>query len=234
MLKGGSAVIYELVEVSSIIIFSLSALLSIVLTKNYLGKRKTSMAMWAAGLWMFSVSAALEAAFAAGIFSETLIDLYLFLVAFLVEILALGSVFLSGNKLSGTGYLIYVLATALFLAYSFSVSTVGNIIVGGVVYGEIPPIVIISSSLATFPAALILVISSIKSYRKTRDSKLLSIVAGVILVSIAGTLYIASFPALLYYAEFGGILLLWFGFLDFSRLTGEETDSKEAKANVSS
>ncbi len=200
--------------------------------RNFLRKRKASMAMWAAGLWLFSASVGLEVVFAAGVFSETLIDLYLFLVAFLVEILALGSVFLSGNRKSGIGYMIYTLATALFLVYSFSVSTVGNIIVGGVVYGEVPSIIIISSSLATFPAALILVISSIKSYRKTRDSRLLSIVAGVALVSIAGTLYIASFPALLYYAEFGGILLLWFGFIDFSSLIAKENDSKEVEANV--
>ena len=67
------------------------------------------------------------------------------MLAFLVEILALGSVFLSGNRISRIGYLIYSLATTLFLVYSFSVSTVGNIIVGGVVYGEVPLITIISS-----------------------------------------------------------------------------------------
>jgi hypothetical protein len=32
------------------------------------------------------------------------------------------------------------------------------------------------------------------------------------------TLYIAAFPAFLYYAEFIGILLLWMGFVDFKTL----------------
>ena len=52
------------------------------------------------------------------------------------------------------------------------------------------------------------------SYKRTRSKKMLSIIAGVIVVSIAGTLYIASFPEFLYFSEFIGILLLWAGFFD--------------------
>jgi hypothetical protein len=59
------------------------------------------------------------------------------------------------------------------------------------------------------------------SYRKTRNKKLLSIIAGVIVVSIAGTLYIVAFPAFLYYAELAGIALLWLGFVDFKSPGGK-------------
>ncbi len=47
----------------------------------------------------------------------------------------------------------------------------------------------------------------------TASKKMLSIIAGVIIVSIAGSLYIVHFPAFLYYSEFIGISLLWFGFI---------------------
>jgi hypothetical protein len=68
----------------------------------------------------------------------------------------------------------------------------------------------------TFPAAIILILIAALSYRKTRNPKLISIIIGVVVVSVAGTLYIVQFPAFLYYAEFIGILLLWIGFVDFS------------------
>ncbi|MDE1870492.1 MAG: hypothetical protein KGH71_05965, partial [Candidatus Micrarchaeota archaeon] len=69
----------------------------------------------------------------------------------------------------------------------------------------------------TFPAATVLVIVAAMGYRRTRSLKMVSIIAGVVVVSVAGTLYIASFPSFLYYAEFAGMLLLWMGFYDFRR-----------------
>ena len=87
-----------------------------------------------------------------------------------------------------------------------------------VVAGAPPISVIVTSSIATFPAAIVIIWVAAASYIQKRNVKMLSIIAGVIVVSIAGTLYIASFPAFLYYSEFFGILLLWLGFFDFSKL----------------
>ena len=50
------------------------------------------------------------------------------------------------------------------------------------------------------------------SFKKNKDYRNIVIVAGVLEVSVAGTLYIVSFPSLLYAAEFLGIVLLWIGF----------------------
>ncbi len=72
--------------------------------------------------------------------------------------------------------------------------------------------VVVSSSFVSFPAAFFIILIAALSYKKSRNIKLLSIIAGVIVVSIAGTLYIAAIPVFLYYAEFIGILLLWIGF----------------------
>ena len=81
-----------------------------------------------------------------------------------------------------------------------------------VAWGVPPLLVTIFSTLITIPASAVLLVVAIKSYLKTKNKKMLSIIAGVVFVVIAGTLYIVSFPSLLYISEFVGILLLWYGF----------------------
>ena len=95
-----------------------------------------------------------------------------------------------------------------YLAYS----SIGNIVSNYIVYGVLPLPVVVASSIATFPASLVIIATALLSYLKTRSRKMLSIILGVIIVSIAGTLYIVQFPVLLYYAEALGIVLLWIGF----------------------
>ena len=75
-----------------------------------------------------------------------------------------------------------------------------------------PLLVTVFSTLITIPASIVLLAVAILGYLKTKNKKMLSIIAGVVFVVIAGTLYIVSFPALLYISEFVGILLLWYGF----------------------
>ena len=208
-------------EISTVIILILSIGLSMIISLNLMRKRTVSLFYWSAGLWVFSISVAIEVAFAFGIFSGILINSYLFLVAIIVEFLALGSVSLLNKKRLTDSYLIFNIAADIFLLFSLATNNVGNIITHGVVFGPLPILVTIASSIATFPAAVLLVVISAVSYRKTRNKKLLSIIAGVIVVSIAGTLYIVAFPAFLYYAELAGIALLWLGFVDFKSPGGK-------------
>jgi hypothetical protein len=42
-------------------------------------------------------------------------------------------------------------------------------------------------------------------------------ISGAAVLGAGGAFYIASFPVMLYYAEFIGIVLLFFGLVDFSR-----------------
>lgn len=94
----------------------------------------------------------------------------------------------------------------------------GNILSSRVVYGSLPLPVVIASSIITFPAAVILVVIAIISYRRSRNAKMVGIILGTLVVSIAGSLYIAAFPPPLYYSEFSGIILLWLGFVDFRKM----------------
>ncbi len=209
---------YLLVTVSTSIIFVLSVILAFLLSVNYVRKKMLSYLLWSVGLWLFAISVGLEITFSIGLFNELMIKTYTLMVALLVGSLALGSVSLMRRRMLLLAISLYFVASALFLTTSLAVTNISNIIVNGVVFGALPFLVVLSSSLVTFPAAVILVVVSIISYRKSKNWKLFSIIAGVIIVSIAGTLYIASFPAFLYIAEFIGILLLWIGFIDFRYL----------------
>lgn len=202
------------VIISTIIVTLLSAALAALLTKNYIKNKATSHLFWSTGMWLFAASALLEVVFAFGLYSQLLIKTYLFMVSLLVEFLAIGSIMLVKNKIIKYSYTIFAVAGAALVAYSLITTNIGNIISEYVVYGVIPFIVVVSSSIATFPAAIILIAVAALSYLKTRNRKMLSIILGVIVVSIAGTLYIVQFPATLYFAEFIGILLMWKGFYD--------------------
>ncbi len=154
-------------------------------------------------------------AYAWGLLARTWIKSYLFLVSLLVELLALGSIQLVGARAIRYTYYIFTILSTIVALYFVAVSYIGYIITGYIVYGPLPLSVTLISSIITFPAAVVLVVVAAVSYWRTHSKKMLSIIAGTVVVSIAGTLYIVQFPAFLYYAEFIGILLLWLGF--FSR-----------------
>ena len=147
---------------------------------------------WSAGMWTFTIGVLLEMMFALNISPEPLIALYLFLVAVLVELLALGSIQLIGSNVIKRAYYTFCVITTAFIAYSLLSTNITNFIKDYIAYGNPPLLVIVSSSLVTFPAAVVLIAVAVKSYMRTRSYKMLSIIAGVIIVSIAGTLYIAQ------------------------------------------
>ncbi|MEM3227686.1 MAG: hypothetical protein QXK65_01930 [Candidatus Micrarchaeaceae archaeon] len=192
----------------------LSLILAISLTLNFRMKRQASYLFWSLGMWIFALGVALELVFAFGVYNKLLADAYLFAVALTVELLALGSMQLIRSAKARLAYYAYCIATSVLLAVLLYTSKFGNIIVTYVVFGALPLPVVIASSLIAFPAAVLLAVIAAMSYRRTRSSKMLSIIAGVVVVSVAGTLYIAAFPEFLYFAEFAGILLLWLGFFD--------------------
>ena len=207
------ATVQLIVQISTAAIFLLSGMLSVLLTRKFIANRQKSYMFWSIGLWLFAFASMLEILFASGVYSRVLIDIYLFAVALLVESLAIGSMQLIRSKGLRLSYYVFCVATSLFLAYSLFTTQIGNIITTYVVFGALPIFVVVTSSLITFPAAAILVVVAAVSYKRRRSKKMLSIIAGVVIVSAAGTLYIGAFPAFLYYSEFIGIVLLWFGFL---------------------
>ena len=200
------------VLLSVITIFALTIGLTVVILKKYLKTQYLSLFYWSLGLIVFTFAVLLEIIMAANIFSRFLIDFYLFLVAILVNFLALGSFALFGNRKFLFYYNIYSIISIIFFIITLIIYPVGHIIIHHIVFGPLPLMIVISSSAITFPAAVLIIIIAAISYRKSKNAKLLSIIAGVLVVSTAGTLYIAAIPVFLYYAEFIGIVLLWVGF----------------------
>lgn len=200
-------------EITTVVILVLSLGLAAIITRRYLRKPSRPLHFWNLGVWTFVIGVALEVLFAFGAYSELLICTYLFSVAILVELLAMGSMQLIKSDGKRNAYYAFAAASTLFLAYSLIGTNTGNILENYVVAANPPNLVVIASSLITFPAAAILVIVAYLGYRARRDPRLLSIIAGVVIVSVAGTLYIVQYPAFLYLAELIGILALYYGFL---------------------
>jgi hypothetical protein len=207
----------QFVEFSTLLILALTVILAVFLTQNFLRKKMKSYLFWSLGLWFFAIGVSFEILFSTGYYSELLIRSYLGIVALLVELLALGSLQLVKGRRIKISYYAFSIASGIALAYFLATESVGNILKSYVVAGNLPIGDLVASSVVTFPAAAVLIATAALTYRKTRSRKMLSIIAGVIVVSVAGSLYIASFPAFLYYSEFFGIVLLWLGFFDFSK-----------------
>ncbi len=206
------------VELATLVFLFLSVFLSFYLTRNYLAYKEKRYLYWSIGLWMFALSDLVEVFFAFGVYSTLMAQIYLFLVAFLVVPLVFGSLAMLKSKNATRIYLVYSIITVAALAYFSFSSNPGSIVTSSVVNGNAPMDVLLASSAITFPALVILVVAAIVSYLRTKRAKVLWIVIGILVFGFGGTLYIASFPALLYYTEFIGLLMLWLGFFNFDML----------------
>jgi hypothetical protein len=207
-LTGQSAVL-----ATTIVTFILSVALAILLTRKYIRSKDRSHLFWSLGLWFFAIGVLLEIVFALNVYSQLLIAMYLLITVVLVELLALGSMELTKTKWLKQAYAAYAVLATLYTAYTLWATNIGNVIIAYVVAGNIPLPIIISSSFATFAATIVLIVVAGKAYLRTKGKKMLSIIAGVVIVAIAGTIYLVQYPAFLYVAEFVGILLLWLGFI---------------------
>lgn len=224
---------YTVVAVSTIIIFVLSFFLSTLISVSYARDRSHSALLWSLGMWTFSVCVLLETFFAMGTYSQFLIKLYLVLVAVLVEFLAMGSLTHVHRKMFVYLYAAYSIAITAFLAYEMvTVGPLGNLLREGVVNGSLPTMVTVGSVLITAPGATLLIILPLISFLKEKNFRILSIILGVLVLSAGGTLYIASFPSVLYLSEFVGILLMWIGYINFRSIFPRK-DSARKNAGIS-
>ncbi len=202
-------------------------ILAFLMTQSYLRNRRSSHLFWSIGLWVFALSDFLEFVFALNVYSTLLMAIYLFIIVLLTQLLSLGSIQLVSSKPIRYGYTIFAGVIAIVVLISVLVGPISNLVMDYVVLGQPTLFIIISSSLGTFPAAAVLIWVAALGYKRTRSPKMLSIIAGVLVIGFAGTLYIATFPSFLYIAELFGVFLLFYGFYSPSY-------GKNAKATSSS
>ncbi len=195
------------------VLAALALVLTVAELRRYRDGRGTAHAYWAVGLALVAATLFEEAAFYAGVTSVALLQAYLVLVAVLVGTLSLGSAQFWARPLYRRLYAGYVVVSSAATAIACAVTAAPlSIIVGGVVTGNPPLAIVVTSSLVTFPAAAVMVVGSLRDAFRTKVWRLLYVAAGVIVISIAGGLYIAAFPITLYFAEFAGVFLLFLGF----------------------
>ena len=206
----------DIVEISTIVFFALSSILAAFLTRAYLRKREKSCLYWSIGFWFFALSDLLEVLFAFGVGAAGLlmVQLYLFVIAFMVIPIAMGSLELVKSMLARRLYVVYSAVTAVFLAYYTFSASMSNMVADGMVAGAIPMSVILYSSLITVPATIIIIGIAALSLVRRRKLKMLWIIAGMLAFAFGGMMYVASFPAAIYYVEFFGLVMLWLGFFD--------------------
>ena len=172
---------------------------------------RNSNLFWGLGMFAFAIAVLIELVFALGVYSTVLAKAYFFIVMFLVELLAIGSIQIFNNKLIKNAYYVYAFAVTLVSILLIGINKMPNPVVNYVISGMPSQSVILISSIATSVAVIIILAGAILSYMKTKKIKILSIIIGVILFSAAGTLYIVSFPELLYYGELIAVIFLWLG-----------------------
>ncbi len=203
------------VGIITIVFFILSSVLSFYLTASYFAKRQKQYLYWGIGMWIFAITDLLEVLFAWGVYSTGIAQAYLFLIALLVVPLAMGSISLTKSRIAMRAYVAYSVIASAALLYYVITSDIGTIVTNGIVNGYMPTMVLVGSSIITFPGLAIIVGIAALGYVRTKRRKVLWIITGMLVFALGGMLYIASIPASVYYAEFAGLLMLWLGFFDF-------------------
>jgi hypothetical protein len=174
--------------------------------------------MWAVGLALGTVATSLELIAYVGYVDLLLLQTYVFCSAAIVGVLSLGGVRAFHHRVATRAYVAYIGATlATVAAFSFTADLPASMVSGGVISGNPPLLLLVLSSLVTVPATAVLLWACVRSLRKNFRWKGLLMISGACVLGAGGAFYIASFPVVLYYAEFVGIVLLFFGLVDFSR-----------------
>jgi hypothetical protein len=157
---------------------------------------------------------AIEGVVFLGIVNVVLLQAYVFLSAAIVGVLSLGATKVLRRPRLALGYSVYTLVgCAVVGVFSFLVPVSLSIVSNGIISGNPPLLLLVLSTLVTGPATVVLVGASVVALRRSWRWQTLLMIGGALVLGAGGTLYIASFPVALYYAEFIGIVLLFLGLI---------------------
>jgi hypothetical protein len=206
----------------------LSGLLLILSVRAFVRYRESptrAQLMWGSGLVFATGAMFVEAAVYLGSVSSFVLEAYVFFSAAIVGVLSLGATKILRSPRLERGYTAYIVATcALVALFSFLTPLPPNSMVsGGIITGNPPFLLLVLSSLVTGPATIVLLTASYLSLRRSWRWQTLLMIGGAVILGAGGTLYIASFPVALYYAEFLGIILLFLGLISLPQSASHST-----------
>ncbi len=196
---------------------ALCGLLSVLSVRGLLRFRQSgsrAQLMWGGGLTLAAAAMGVELAVYLGFVSSPILQAYVFFSAGIVGILSLGATKILRSPKVERAYTTYILATSGLVAAACCLTPLpSSMVSGGIITGNPPLSLILLSSLVTFPATAVLLAATVLSLRRSWRWQTMLMAAGAVILGAGGTLYIASFPIALYYAEFLGILLLFLGLI---------------------
>jgi len=181
--------------------------------------RKLAQAMWGAGMALGAAAMAIEFLAYVGVVTGALLQGYVFLSAAIVGVLSLGAAGSLHRPRLARGYAAFEsVALALVAAVSFTTPMPLSMVVAGIIVGNPPVLLLVLSSIVTVPATVVLLGTAVVSLRRSFRWSHVTMIAGACVLGAGGAFYIASFPVMLYYAEFVGIIMLFVGLMNLSRL----------------
>ncbi len=207
---------------SSLVVLSvLLLILSVRAVARYRLTASRPQLMWGLGLVFATGAMLVEAVVYIDTASSFLLQLYVFFSAAIVGVLSLGATRILRSPRIERAYTAYIGATTVLVGvFSFLTPLPPTSMVsGGIITGDPPLLLLILSTLVTGPATVVLLSASYLSLRRTWKWQTLLMIAGALILGAGGTLYIASFPVALYYAEFLGIVLLFLGLVSLPQTT---------------
>jgi len=171
-----------------------------------------SQLAWGTGLGLAAVATAIELVVYLGVLDVPLLQAYVFLSAAIVGVLSLGCTQVIRSSRFRTGYTAYTLAGCVLVGgLSFVTPLPASMVSGGVITGNPPMTLLVLSSLVTGPATVVLLAAVVLSLRRAWQWRTVMMGIGASVLAAGGALYIASFPAALYYAELLGVILIFLG-----------------------
>ncbi len=196
-------------------LFALGLLLAVLAARGVLRFFRTgarSQIGWGSGLALAAAAMFVEGIVYVGFVDSPLLQAYVFLSAAIVGVLSLGATRVLKSPRIESIYSIYTLAACGTVALACAVTPLPDAMVtGGIIAGNPPLILLLLSSFVTVPATILLLSATFLSLQRSGRWPTILMAAGAITLGAGGTLYIASFPIALYYAEFLGILMLFGG-----------------------
>ncbi|MGI0070618.1 MAG: hypothetical protein ACRECT_00840 [Thermoplasmata archaeon] len=208
------------IALSLVLLGVLLLVLSVRALLRYVETRSRSQLMWGTGVAFAAAAMFVEAAVFLGYVTSPILQAYIFFSAAIVGVLSLGATKILRSPRIERYYTGYIALTTGIVAVACAMTPLPvSMVAGGIISGDPPLTLLVLSSLVTFPATVVLLTATAVSLRRSWRWQTLLMAAGAIVLGAGGTLYIASFPIALYYAEFIGILMLFLGLVSLPQTT---------------
>jgi hypothetical protein len=183
--------------------------------RQYVRERVRPQLMWGGGVALAAAAVLIEGVVYFGVVTVPLLQAYVFFSAAIVGVLSLGATRILKRPRVERIYAGWTVATcALVAGLSFATPLSTSMVSNGIISGDPPLALLIVSTLVTGPATVLLLTASYLSLKRHFRWPSVLMAAGAVILGAGGTLYIASFPVALYYAEFLGIFLLFLGIVN--------------------